>query len=569
MKMKSTASLLTSLQHHQQTQPDRTALTFLHEDQTTTELTYRKIWSEVQTYAAALYRTGVQPGDLVILVLPQSLELVHAFLGAVYLGAVPSIFAFLSSRMDAALYHQRVKTLVAQSGAKCVITFPDFQAELETLLSGLDCRVLNIAVVKNRDTIDLETVTLSTRSGEDTAFVQYSSGTTGLQKGVPVSHQAIVEQIKALSRVVNLQVDDVEVSWLPLNHDMGLIAGMLLPLMSGIPLVLMSPFYWVRSPSVLFWAIDRYHATHCYMPNFAYSHCTLNIRERDMEGLDVAHMRMFMSGGEPVHYETLMGFLKRFEPYGVRPEMLSAGYGLAEVTCGLSTTPAAQFPHVDWVDAEQMSREKIAKKVDPNNEQKMSIVSCGKIMPGTLVKIVDEAQNILPDRVVGEVLMSGSFAFQGYFQQPDLSSTVLKDNWVHTGDLGYIAEGELYICGRKKDLMIIGGQNFFPEYLEQAVLEISEIRPGRSVAFGVEDPKLGTEMAVMICELKEPLPEEEQHRVIREVRRRVVQATDIALGDIRLVERGWIYKTSSGKKARNLNREKYLKEFIGRVDPKL
>ena len=559
--MRNQTSLLSPLQHHARTQPDRTMLTFLHEDQTATDLTSLQIWEETQTYAAVLNQIGIQPGDLVILVLPQSFELVHAFLGAVYLGAVPSIFAFLSPRMDAALYRQRVKTLVAQSGAKCVITFPDFQAEMEALLSGLDCRVLNIAVVKNQDTIDLETVTLSTRSGEDTAFLQYSSGTTGLQKGVPVSHQAIVEQIKALSRVVNLQVDDVEVSWLPLNHDMGLIAGMLLPLISGIPLVLMSPFYWVRSPSVLFWAIDRYHATHCYMPNFAYSHCALNIRERDMEGLDVAHMRMFMSGGEPVHYETLMGFLKRFEPYGVRPEMLSAGYGLAEVTCGLSTTPAAQFPHVDWVDAEQMSREKIAKKVDPNSEQKMSIVSCGKIMPGTLVKIVDEAQNILPDRVVGEVLMSGSFAFQGYFQQPDLSSTVLKDSWVHTGDLGYIAEGELYICGRKKDLMIIGGQNFFPEYLEQAVLEVPEIRPGRAVAFGIEDPKLGTEMAVMVCELKEPLPEDEQRRVIRELRRRVVQATDIALGDIRLVERGWIHKTSSGKKARNLNREKYLTEF--------
>ena len=469
--MRNQTSLLHPLQHHAQTQPDRIMLTFLHENQTVTELTSRQIWGEIQTYAVALRETGIQPGDLVILVLPQSLELVLAFLGAVYLGAVPSIFAFLSPRMDAALYRQRVKTLVAQSGAKCVITFPEFQTELETLLCGLDCRVLNIAAVKNQDTIDLEGADLSSRSGEDTAFVQYSSGTTGLQKGVAISHRAILEQIEALEQVVNLQTDDIEVTWLPLNHDMGLVAGLLLPMIYGVPLILMSPFYWVRSPAVLFQAIDRYHATHCYMPNFAYSHCALNIRERDMEGLKLSHMRMFMSGGEPIHYKTLMAFLKRFEPYGVRPEMLSTGYGLAEVTCAISTTPSGLFPNIDWIDAEQMSQNKIARAVDASSEQKMSMVSCGKILPGAQVKIVDASEMALPERSIGEVWIGGRFTFQGYFQQPDSNSTVLKDGWLRTGDLGYIAEGELYICGRKKDLMIIGGQNFFPEYLEQAVLD--------------------------------------------------------------------------------------------------
>jgi acyl-CoA synthetase (AMP-forming)/AMP-acid ligase II len=323
----------------------------------------------------------------------------------------------------------------------------------------------------------------------------------------------------------------------------------------------MSPFYWVRSPAVLFWTIDKLHATHCYMPNFAYSHCTLNIRERDLTGLDLSHMRMFMNGGEPIYDETLTGFLKRFAPYGIQPEMISAGYGLAEVSGAVSVTPTGQFPRIDWVDTELISRSQIAQTISPDSEHKMSIVSCGKLSPGAQVRIVDGAENDLPERRVGEVLIGGSFTFKGYLQQMDTNDAPHNDGWLRTGDLGYLADGELYICGRKKDMMIIGGQNLFPEYLEQAVLEIPEIRPGRTVVFGMEDPKLRTEMAVMVCELKEALPEDEQRRVIREVRRRVVLATDIALGDVRLVERGWIHKTSSGKMSRNLNREKYINEF--------
>ncbi len=549
-------TLIDPLFDHAAVLPDRTAITYMNDDGTVQTVSNADLLLKVKVAAQALSRSGIKPNDVVILVLPQSIDLISSFFGVIYLGALPTIFAFLTPRMDAGIYSERVKLLAGQVKARLVVTDEPFKHQLESLLSGLDCKVLSIHEIPSFDPNLLPLSTPSTWN--DSAFLQFSSGTTGLQKGVAISHRAVLQHLQAINLLVNAQPDEKVASWLPLYHDMGLILGLFWPLLNGFPLILMSPFHWVAAPSILFQAMNNYKATRSWMPNFAFSHSTLNIRESDLVGIDLSHVRMLASGGEPVTYGVFRRFVDRFARYGFRPERFTVGYGLAEATLAVAVTPIGQPPHVDWIRQDEMQAGRLAVSVEPESPGSVAVISCGVPVPGVEFKVIDAQEQTVSDRTIGEVLVRGDFLFNQYYQHPELTDKIMHEGWVFTGDMGYLTGGQLYICGRKKDLIIIGGRNIYPEFIEEAILGIPEIRPGRTVVFGVPDVKLGTEMAVMVCEPVRTLSTDEAHQLVRELRRKVVQVTGVTLGDIRLVERGWIVKTSSGKISRSQNRQKYL-----------
>lgn len=562
-------TLTDALINHATAQPQYPAVIFIHDQGGEEMITRRHFLEQTRRFAQALRTIGVQSDDLVILVLKHSQTLLFAFWGALYLGAIASIFPFLTEKLDPQIYMEQVRELVSRSGAKAVITFPEFKAQLSALLSSTQCTVLATdeippEVLSTENPLEMTPL----YSEEKIAFLQHSSGTTGLQKGVALSHRSVLNQVKAYQQSLDLRDDDVVVSWLPLYHDMGLIAGFVMPLVSGNTLVLMSPFKWVRDPKTLMHAIHRYRGTLCWLPNFAYNHSVRAITAADMEGRDLSSMRAFINCSEPVFFESHQLFLEKFAPYGLRPQMLSTCYAMAENTFAVTQFPLGIVPTVDWVQTRALQEEQRAEPTQPHASGATPMVSCGFPIPGTHIRIVDSHGQDLPERHVGEIILRSDCMLSGYYRRPDLSAQAIRQGWYFTGDLGYLAAGELYVTGRKKDLIIVGGKNIYPQDLEAIANTIPGLVPGRSVAFGVQDKTLGSERVVMVCELEEDhLHEEERYRIEMELRRRVVQRSEIALADVRLVPRRWLIKTSSGKIARAANREKYLKEFGNETEP--
>jgi len=579
-------TLIQPIRQRARQNPESVAIVFVHDDGSEEKIRAAQLDAEAARYALALQACGVQPDELVILVLRHSQTLLFAFWGALYLGAIASIFPFLTEKLDPQIYMERVKELVTHSKARAVITFPEFKAELSALLVEAGCAVLSTADVTQSEageTHNMEgrakPVSPAKRvspaklvspiySAEKIAFLQHSSGTTGLQKGVALSHRSALNQIEAYSRSIELSDDDVIVSWLPLYHDMGLIAGFVMPLVVGTPLVLMSPFKWVRDPKVLLHAIQRHRGTLCWLPNFAYNHSARAIRAQDLAGLDLSSMRAFINCSEPCYDDSHQAFLTRFAACGVRKEALSTCYAMAENTFAVTQHPTGRAARLDWVDTRALQEKRQAKPAFAGASGATALVSCGVPIAGTEICIMDEGETGFandqpaPERCVGEIALRGNCMLSGYYQRPDLTALNIRAGWYYTGDMGYVAEGELFVTGRKKDLIIVGGKNIYPQDLEAIANYTPGITPGRSVAFGVFDKKLGSENIVMVCELEEKGNSEATNKAIEmDLRRRVVQRSEIALADVRLVEGRWLIKTSSGKISRSANRDKYLKDF--------
>jgi acyl-CoA synthetase (AMP-forming)/AMP-acid ligase II len=397
------------------------------------------------------------------------------------------------------------------------------------------------------------------RSAEDIVLLQHSSGTTGLQKGVALSHRAVLNQLECYARAIRLTPDDVIVSWLPLYHDMGLIAGFVMPLLRRVPLVLMSPFDWVRAPARLLQAVARYHGTLTWLPNFAYNFCAQKIRERDLEGVDLASWRAVINCSEPMHWKSHQLFRERFAPYGLRPEALATCYAMAEnvfaVTQGGIDAPVV----VDVIDQRAFLTERVARPAHDSVEA-LKLLSCGRPLANARVRVLDEQRRDLPERHLGEIALQSDCMLSGYFHRDDLTAQAFHDAWYLTGDLGYVADGEVYVTGRRKDLIIVGGKNVYPQDLEQLASEVAGVHPGRVVAFGVFNEEAGTEDVAVVAEA-DTEDEVERRRIADEIRGRVTRGSDVAARYVHVVGPKWLLKTSSGKTARAANRDKYLAEM--------
>jgi len=543
--------------------PNHPTLVMIEQDGQETLVTASQFHQQASAYAQTLQHAGVGPEDLVVLVLKHSQVLLSAFWGALYLGAIPSIFPFLTEKLDPDLYMQRVQTLVANEGAKAVITFPDFKQALSDLLSDVNCLVLSTEdVSQNAAKADQASGNFwQNPSADKIAFLQHSSGTTGLQKGVALSHRAVLNQISAYSRAIELNASDVIVSWLPLYHDMGLIAGFVMPIVSGTPLVLMSPFHWVRDPKSLLWAIDRHKGTLCWLPNFAYNLIARTARPSYLEGLDLSTWRAVINCSEPVYEHSHRVFLERLEPYGLSENALSVSYAMAENTFAVTQTEVGRPPTLDWVKVSTLQEEKLAVQSSAQVEGVVPMVSCGPAIEGTEIAILDLDGNRLEERQVGEIVLRSDCMLTEYYQRPETTAEAIRDGWYFTGDMGYLADGELYITGRKKDLIIVGGKNVYPQDLEAIANHIPGIYPGRAVAFGLFDERIGSEVIVMVAELQADLDGRTPMEIERELRQQIVAQTEITLADVRLMEERWVIKTSSGKIGRADNRNKYLQQF--------
>lgn len=550
-----THTLVSALIQRADQAPDAVAITFIERGEHR-QITARELLGEAQAAAARLAASGVGAGDLVILVLQHSLELIYSFWGAALLGAIPSIFPFLTEKLDPNLYRERVKLLIEHSGAKAVVTYKENLSPFADLLKELDVAVVVLSDIQSPN-VDIGHWTLDV-SPDSIALLQHSSGSTGLQKGVALSHRAVLRQVECYGRAIELDPRrDVVVSWLPLYHDMGLIAGFVMPIVSGTRLVLMSPFEWVKQPGMLLDAISQYRGTLCWLPNFAYNHIARTFRPND--GLDLSSLRAAINCSEPVYAESHQLLLDKLSSYGFKESALAVSYAMAENTFAVTQTKPGAPPRVDTVEIAAVQERGDAIPAAKGKR----FVSCGPAIETVELSIMDAERNSLPERRMGEIALRSEFMLSGYYKRPDLTEKAMtQDGWYLTGDMGYLADGELHVTGRKKDLIIVGGKNIYPQDIEAIANRTAGIHPGRAVAFGVLDERLGSEKVVVVAEAAEGADLAEAER---ELRAAIVQETEVTLGDLRFVAKGWIVKTSSGKHARSDNREKYLRDFGGQT----
>ncbi len=518
-------------------------------------------------YARALAAAGIRPGEVVVLILQHSPELVYAFFGAILHGAIPSIMPFLTEKLAPEKYREDLAALVLTTRPAAIVTYPEFESEVQAAIrrdpdSPVRSVLLSSVISPDPDP-DFGTLPGLRRSPDDIVMLQHSSGTTGLQKGVALSHRAVFNQLDCYSQAIRLSSGDVIVSWLPLYHDMGLMAGFIMPLLGGVPLVLMSPFDWVRAPQKLMQAVSHYRGTLSWLPNFAYNFCAQKIRDRDLHeaGVDLSSWRAVINCSEPIHAKSHEMFRERFAPYGLRPEALATCYAMAEnvfaVTQGGIDSPVA----VDRVDGRSLLSERIARPAADGAES-LTMVSCGQALSNVSVRVLDDNRRDLPERYLGEIALRSDCMLTGYYHRDDLTEKAFDDGWYLTGDLGYVADGEVYVTGRKKELIIVGGKNVYPQDLERLAGDVPGVHPGRVVAFGVFNEQAGTEDVVVVAEADTEQAEARQ-QIADAIRQRVNKGSDVALRMVKVVDPKWMVKTSSGKPARLACRDKYISESMG------
>ncbi len=550
----------TTLKDHYESHPDRISLVVQLAGKDDLPITYRDLLRGSAGWAALYREHNIQPGEVVILIMQHSVELIYAYFGAVLHGAIPSILPYLTEKLSPERYREDLASLVGISKPSAIVTFPEFEAEVRGALhKGDSVRAVILTGQDTPVTPDFSVLGGMQRRPEEVALLQHSSGTTGLQKGIALSHRSVFNQLDTYTRELRATPEDVIVSWLPLYHDMGLIACYLMPILFGIKLVIMSPFDWVRAPYRLMQAVTKYQGTLSWLPNFAYVFCAEKIRERDLEGVNLSSWRAITNCSEPVRIAAHEKFAARFTAYGLNPAALVTSYAMAENTFAVTQSGFSRPATVDLVDREAVQTEWEARPaVDGRDSLRM--LSSGQPISNTRVRIFDPQGQPLPERKIGEVGIQSDCMLTGFYHRDDLTKQAFIDGWYLTGDFGYVADGELYVTGRKKDLIIVGGKNIYPADLEHLAMEVKGVHPGRVVAFGVYNEESGTEEVVIVSEVDVQDPAEHE-RIANEIRKTVTKGSAVALRHVHLVPSKWILKTSSGKTARLANKDKYLKEM--------
>ncbi|MGY2180315.1 non-ribosomal peptide synthetase [Pseudomonas agarici] len=543
-------TLAQALQRRALQTPERVALRFLAEDKEQgAVLSYRDLDLRARTIAAAL-QANARLGDRAVLLFPSGPDYVAAFFGCLYAGviAVPA-YPPESSRRH---HRERLLSIIADAQPRLLLSRADLR---ESLLQMDELSAVDAPQLLCVDTLDSDLAAAWEAADiqpDGIAFLQYTSGSTALPKGVQISHGNLVanELLIRHGFGIDLNPDDVIVSWLPLYHDMGLIGGLLQPIFSGVPCVLMSPGYFLSRPLRWLEAISEYGGTISGGPDFAYRLCSERISETALARLDLSGWRVAYSGSEPIRLDTLERFAEKFAPCGFSEQSYFASYGLAEATLFVAGGQRGR-----GIAALRLNDLALAQnRAEPGEGS--PIMSCGTGQPGHAVRVVEpNTLQVLGDNSIGEVWAAGPSIAQGYWRNPEASARTFVHHdghtWLRTGDLGFLRDGELYITGRLKDLLIVRGHNLYPQDIEQTVERAVEVvRQGRVAAFAVtRDGQEGIGIAAEISRgVQKILPPE---ALIKAIRQAVAEAYQEAPSVVVLLNPGALPKTSSGKLQRS------------------
>ena len=553
-------TIVEALAWHAERVPERTHIHLRDDTGHETPLTYGWLWNEAMAVAGGLSARGLGRGDTVAIMLRTEQRFFPTFIGTLMAGCVPVPLypPFRADRIEE--YAQRQVAILRNAGTRLLITFKDVARVAGLLLRQApalqDVVTAQSAIGEPRRPV--------VATGDAPALIQYTSGSTGQPKGVLLSHANLLANIRAIEQRFDISSSDVGVSWLPLYHDMGLIGAWLGPLYFGAPLALMSPLAFLARPARWLQALDAHRGTLSPAPNFAYDLCTARIADAELEGLDLRSVRVLLNGSEAVSPDTLRKFTERFAPYGLDPGAIYPVYGLAECSLGLATPALGTPPRVDRVRRAAFQATGRATPAPDDDANALRFVSCGRALPDHEVAVVDATGDPAPERRQGRVRFRGPSATDGYYRNDEATRALIAaDGWLDTGDLGYIAGGDLFLTGRIKDLIIKAGRNLHPHEAEAVASGVDGIRVGCVAAFGVADAERGTERFVIVAETRST-DREARSALTRAVIRDVGLALGVPPDRVALVPPGSVLKTSSGKIRRGATRDAWLSGRLGK-----
>jgi len=559
MDLSSSETLLDVLFKYAQEKPDRPHIYLPDEKNHEQIITYGKLFQQAKATALGLIHYGLKPGETVAIMLPTCEDFFYVFFGVLLAGGIPvPIYPpYRPDRIEE--YAKRETNVLSNAEVRLLVTFQ----RAEGLSKLLHAFIPSLLAVVTADALlgftgELPSLALE---GENPALIQYTSGSTGTPKGVLLTHQNLLANIRSVSKAAGLRPSDVGVSWLPLYHDMGLIGAWLGSFYRGTPVTIFSPITFLSHPESWLWAIHYHRGTLSGAPNFAYELCVNKIDEKDIQGLDLSSWRMAFNGAEAIYPKTLVKFSKKFAPYGFKPESHFPVYGLAEATVALTFPPVGRKPRIDRISRDALEKMQQAVPVNETAKDYLEFVSCGKALPDHEIRIVDEAGDEVAERTVGTLQFSGPSAMQGYYRNPVATQAIYHNGWWDSGDFAYMAEGEIYITGRKKDVIIKGGRNLYPDAVEEITGHIAGVRNGCVVAFGAGDAKSGTEKFVIVAEIRAK-EFDQLERINTEIIAAVSAAVGIPPDEVILVPPKTIPKTSSGKLQRSACKQMYLQNKL-------
>jgi fatty-acyl-CoA synthase len=526
-------------------------------------------------FGGALQALGLRKGDRVALILPNNDDFVLCFFGAIRAGIIPAPIYPPLALGQLQPYLDNTRHIVAKSGARVLVTTSRIKRLLGTVAAACPALEQVVAIEGIRESsepLKYEKIGL-----DDVAFLQFTSGSTSRPKGVTLTHENLAANIKCIMEDgLAVSEDDTGVSWLPLYHDMGLIGFVVAPLFHRVPIVYLPSLLFLKRPVTWFQAVSRHGGTIAFAPNFAYALCIKRIRRSELEGIDLSRWRVAGCGAEPIRPETLEAFAEAFAHVGFRAQALCPSYGMAESSLAVAFSSVGQGMKTLSVDGPALWGRGEAHVVPDSDERTVRLVSCGTEFPGHSIRICspDEPSSARPlaERAIGEVRIAGPSIMRGYWEDAERTRETIHDGFLRSGDLGFVSSGELFICGRMKELVIVNGRNYYPQDMEWEAGKVSGVRKGNVVAFGARDPsgvERDRERVVVAFEVQEPERLGQSAGLISEVRKAVQEGMGLTLDDVVVLPPGALPKTSSGKLQRSKTRELYeTGELMGRLTPR-
>lgn len=510
----------------------------------------REFAARCKRFAAGFSAAGVKPQTIVLIFLSHGVDLLPIFFGAQWVGAIPSYMPPLSPRQDHVSYLKTHAELIAHIEPALVIADP----EVAAVLPCSNTRVLTPDELLRA--CDAEIDEPPTIGPEDIALLQHSSGTTGLKKGVALSYRAILAQIESYRRALEIDGRETVLTWLPVYHDMGLIACSVLPFVLGLPIVSIDPFEWLLDPVQLLELTARtQRPALIWQPNFAF-HYLVRHAERLLPEARLETVKAFINCSEPCRPATFDLFLKTFAAHGIAREQLQTCYAMAENVFAVTQSRLGQpvlRAHPPTIT--QSVQTSSAPEVDMP-----SLLSCGRPIDGVEIEIRDESGELAAEGVAGEICLRGCSLFEGYFRQEAMTQSRIRDGWYHSRDIGFVRDGELYVCGRSDDLIIVAGRNLYAHDIETCASAIEGVKPGRSVAFGVDNPATGTADLVILVEAS--AARIDSKAIQRDVRTRIATEFLVTPAAVVVLGADTLVKTTSGKISRDENRRRYLTDAL-------
>lgn len=542
--------------------PDKDAIVHWVAGEEPFRWTFSSLISSAEKYSYLLQQKGIKKGEVCALIIRHNPDFYPLYMAVSNLGAIPAVLAYPNPRLHPDKFRQGIEGMSQRSGLDWILTEKVIEPIIKPLVEKAGSTIKGLYFPLEWEKClnpeigflnEIEKIHKNIKS-KDPFLLQHSSGTTGLQKPVLLSHKAVLNHVENYAEAIRLNENDKVVSWLPLYHDMGLIAAFHLPLAFGITSVQIDPFEWVLVPSLLLEVITREKSTVTWLPNFSYNMMTDKILDDEIENISLESMRLFINCSEPIREESHSKFYNRFKQHGLKRNALSTCYAMAETTYAATQTEPGTDPAVLLADRQEMSTGKI--RIIDIPESARACVSSGKTIKGCEIKIVDAKRNEVEPGIIGEIAIKSDSMFDGYRNYPEKTAEVLMDGWYYSGDYGFVHENEFYIIGRKKDIIIVAGNNIYPEDIEDAVNKVKGVIPGRAVAFGEEDAEIGSEQISVVAETNLFDPDEQ-----KKLKNNIVKAgmeMDVSIRKIYIVPPRWLIKSSAGKPSRKANREKIL-----------